>query len=391
MNPAFQTQGKGGGEEAMGPKKSSNQGSPLEQTNLSRRTAPAARWGSTLKILLLAVALPALFLALALLYIILAPFAPSATGKLELTANKLALALIGLSALMALAAGWIILRSTRQAQPQPTLRGTVMNHQAGGPASNSSSAVQEASQRLVAVQESVRREMADYLHGHVQSKLLALSLSLGMCQKMLDQDPAHAYRMLERIQDELQRLQDEDLQQVSRELYPAIVKMGLVPAVRSLVSRFSDMLEIDLTIDQKVFALDAAGGARLPEGQRLGVYRIAEEALNNVLKHANARQVQVSLTCNAPEQLVLSVVDDGRGFDLSSVSTCHGLVMMADYAEAIGGKTQITSSPGRGATVRLTLLLSPTDLPALASRGGGSRTIVVPFRHLTLTFTSFRV
>ena len=71
----------------------------------------------------------------------------------------------------------------------------------------------------------------------------------------------------------------------SRELYPAIVKMGLVPAVRSLVSRFSDMMEIELTIDQKVLALDAAGEARLPEGQRLGVYRIAEEALNNVLKH----------------------------------------------------------------------------------------------------------
>jgi signal transduction histidine kinase len=288
---------------------------------------------------------------------------------MELMVNKLALALIGLSALLALAAGWIILRSTHQAQSQPGLRGTATERQPSEPVLSSTSAVQEASQRLVAVQESVRREMADYLHGHVQSKLLALSLSLGMCQKMLEQDPAHAYRMLERIQDELQRLQDEDLWQVSRELYPAIVKMGLVPAVRSLVSRFSDMMEIDLAIDQKVFALDAASQARLPEGQRLGVYRIAEEALNNVLKHAKARHAQVSLTCDAPDRLVLSVVDDGRGFDPASVATCHGLVMMSDYAEAIGGKTQITSTPGRGTIVRLTLLLSTTDLPARASRG----------------------
>jgi signal transduction histidine kinase len=198
---------------------------------------------------------------------------------------------------------------------------------------------------------------------------MALSLSLGMCQKMLEQDPAHAYRMLERVQEELQKLQDEDLRQVSRELYPAIIKMGLAPAVRSLVSRFSDMMEIDLAIDQKGFALDAPDRARLPEGQRLGVYRIAEEALNNALKHANADQVQVSLTCDSPDRLVLSVVDDGCGFDLGSINTCHGLVMMTDYAEAIGGKTQIISSPGRGTTVRLVLHLSSPDSPALASRG----------------------
>lgn len=295
---------------------------------------------------------------------------------MEIMVNKLSLALIGLSAVLALAAGWIIIRSNHQGQPVP--RGTATGRQPDEPASPPDSPNQEISQRLVAVQESVRREMADYLHGHVQSKLLALSLSLGMCQKMLEQDPAHAYRMLGRIQDELQRLQDEDLRQVSRELYPAIVKMGLAPAVRSLVSRFSDMMEIDLTIDQKVFALDAAGPARLPEGQRLGVYRIAEEALNNVLKHANARQVQVSLTCDSPDRLVLSVVDNGRGFDPSSITACHGLVMMADYAEAIGGKTEITSSPGRGATVRLTLLLSPPGSPALASRGAEAEQLSFP-------------
>jgi signal transduction histidine kinase len=297
---------------------------------------------------------------------------------MELMANKLALALIGLSTLLALAAGCLILRSSRQAQAPIALGEIITGRQPTEPAPSPNSAIQEASQRLVAVQESVRREMADYLHGYVQSKLLALSLSLGMCQKMLDQDPAHAYRMLERIQDELQRLQDEDLRQVSRELYPAIVKMGLVPAVRSLVSRFSDMMEIELTIDQKVLALDAAGEARLPEGQRLGVYRIAEEALNNVLKHANASRVQVSLTCEAPGRLVLSVADDGRGFDLTRISAHHGLVMMSDYAEAIGGKTEIASFPGQGTTVRLSLLLSRPDSPVLASRSADVEQLSFP-------------
>ena len=96
--------------------------------------------------------------------------------------------------------------------------------------------------------------------------------------------------MLERVQSELQKVQDEDLRQVSRELYPAIIKMGLVPAMRSLVSRFSELVDIDLYIDTKFEQLDRDGEAALPEKRRLVAYRIAEEALNNVLKHARGDQ-----------------------------------------------------------------------------------------------------
>lgn len=220
----------------------------------------------------------------------------------------------------------------------------------------------EMSRRLVAAQESVRREMADYLHGHVQSKLLALSLSLGMCRQALDRDPTGASQMLERVQTELQKVQDEDLRQVTGELYPAIIKFGLSPAMRSLVGRFSDSLEIDLNIDPKVGALDLAGEAGIPEKQRLGVYRIAEEALNNVLKHADATKVQVSLEWREPDQLTMSVVDNGRGFDPGRQLASHGLVMMSDYAEAVGGQTEITACPGRGTEVRLVFSLGSWEM-----------------------------
>jgi signal transduction histidine kinase len=215
----------------------------------------------------------------------------------------------------------------------------------------------DISQRLVAVQETVRRDMADYLHGHVQSKLLALSMSLSACRQILARDPAHAYHLLERVQEELQRVQDEDLRQVSRELYPAIIKMGLVPALRSLVSRFSDLLEIELVIDAGTSALDAAGESQLPEKQRLGIYRIAEEALNNALKHARARRVEVVLVCRESQWLTLLISDDGCGFDPRMVPVSQGLIMMSDYAAAIGGQAEINSSVGHGCTVRLALPL----------------------------------
>lgn len=224
---------------------------------------------------------------------------------------------------------------------------------------------QDHSWRLVAAQESVRREMADYLHGHVQSKLLALSLSLGLCQQSLAQDPAAASLMLERVQRELQKVQDEDLRQVSRELYPAIIKMGLVPAMRSLVNRFSDLVEIDLFIDSKFEQLDRDGEAALPEKRRLGVYRIAQEALNNVLKHAQATSVRVRLTYLEPGLLVLSVVDNGGGFDASLPAMSQGLAMMTDYAQALGGRTEIIASPGKGTSVRLVLSLNGVESSAV--------------------------
>ena len=223
---------------------------------------------------------------------------------------------------------------------------------------------QDLSWRLLAAQESVRREMADYLHGHVQSKLLALSLSLGLCQQSLTQDPAAASLMLERVQSELQKVQDEDLRQVSRELYPAIIKMGLVPAMRSLVSRFSELVEIDLFIDTKFEQLDRGGEAALPEKRRLVVYRVAEEALNNVLKHARATSVRVGLIYLEPGMLVLSLVDNGCGFDSSLTSAGQGLAMMTDYPQALGGRTEIVASPGEGTSVRLVLRLNGAESSA---------------------------
>ncbi len=228
---------------------------------------------------------------------------------------------------------------------------------------------QDLSWRLVAAQESVRREMADYLHGHVQSKLLALSLSLGLCQQSLTQDPAAASLMLERVQSELQKVQDEDLRQVSRELYPAIIKMGLVPAIRSLVSRFSELVDIDLIIDTKFDQLDRGGEAALPEKRRLVVYRVAEEALNNVLKQARATSVRVRLIYLEPGLLVLALEDNGCGFDSSLTSVGQGLAMMTDYAQALGGRTEIIASPDEGTSIRLVLRLDGVEssaIPALS-------------------------
>ncbi|MDA0733644.1 MAG: ATP-binding protein [Chloroflexi bacterium] len=271
----------------------------------------------------------------------------------QLLSNNVSLVLATGSILLAMAAAWFIVRA-----PQPAIAAfrDIASTADTSPAFSYSDA-REASQRLVGVHESVRREMADYLHGHVQSKLVALSMSLGICQSMLTREPDQASLLLEQIQGELQKVQDEDIRRVSHELYPAIVKMGLVPAMRSLISRFNESMETDLIIDTDVFTLDAAEDVRLPEKQRMGIYRIAEEALNNVMKHANASHVEVALICNESGILVLSVTDDGCGFDSDDMDDSQGLAMMNDYAKAIGGQTEISSTAKKGTTVSLALPL----------------------------------
>jgi signal transduction histidine kinase len=96
----------------------------------------------------------------------------------------------------------------------------------------------------------------------------------------------------------------------------------------------------------------------LPTEVHVALYRIAQEALNNVVKHARANQVTVSLCCvssdarTAAEGVELCVTDDGRGFDLQNVPPDHlGLGIMRERAEAIGAALEITSAPGAGTRV----------------------------------------
>ena len=157
-------------------------------------------------------------------------------------------------------------------------------------------------------------------------------MSLGVCQSMSTHGPIQASLLLEQIQGELQKVQDDDLRHVSHELYLAIVKMGLVPSMHSLIGRFNESLGTDLIIDADVFTLNTPGDATLPEKQRLGAYRIPTEALNNVLKHSEASHVEVTLICNGSGMMVLSVTDDGCGFDANDMTDSEEMAMMCDYA-----------------------------------------------------------
>ena len=148
----------------------------------------------------------------------------------------------------------------------------------------------------------------------------------------------------------------EEVRRVIRDLRPIYLEdLGLAPAIEMLTRSLNhpNRLEAACTITGEV--------CRLAPERELAVYRIVQEALNNVLKHAQAQRVEVRLRFS--ETLSVSIRDDGVGFampdrvDALTDRGHFGLIGMRERAELIGARLSIHSSPGQGTTVELTSTL----------------------------------
>ena len=199
--------------------------------------------------------------------------------------------------------------------------------------------------RLSEAEERERRRLARELHDQVGQNLTALSLNLKIIQTMLPAETAAARRLLES-----QKLIEEitgQIRSVMAELRPAILDdYGLPAALRWLGEQFSRHTGIPVAVNTT---------DNLPPLSPLAqntLFRIAQEALTNVAKHAQAGQVDVTLAANAAG-IRLTISDNGRGFDRQAAGEPDtdggwGLLIMAERAEAVGGQCRIQSQAGQG-------------------------------------------
>jgi signal transduction histidine kinase len=204
----------------------------------------------------------------------------------------------------------------------------------------------ERSRELSIVEE--RNRLARELHDSVTQKLFGLTLTAEAAATVIDRDQAEAKKQLQRLQG-LTREAMEELRSLIFELRPpAVESEGLATALRKHV----DVLQ---RVHGHELALRIEGDAE-PDGARAGeVLRIAQEALQNALRHADATRVDVSLEAR-DGRLRLAVADDGVGFDPAEPglrSRRLGLTSMEERARALGGTLTIESSPGRGTTIAL--------------------------------------
>jgi signal transduction histidine kinase len=147
----------------------------------------------------------------------------------------------------------------------------------------------------------------------------------------------------------------DNLSALIAELRPAALdEIGLVPALRTLAERKGR--EGTLTVD--VLARLDDGDARLPAETESVLYRLVQEALNNVVKHAGASRAEAVLR-RADGVVEVTVRDDGRGFDPAPANGGFGLTGMRERVELAGGELRIETAPGRGTTVSATIPLQP--------------------------------
>jgi signal transduction histidine kinase len=225
--------------------------------------------------------------------------------------------------------------------------------------------LEQSRQLITTAEENLRREIAELLHGRVQSRLVVAWHRLGQCEKLMATDPAEAKALLVQVREEIDQIREHEVRQASHLLHPSIIQVGLVPAVRSLIQRFSAGFQIALHIDPKLADLDDPAGNRIPEPVRLVAYRVLEEALNNINRHAHASRVDISLAAGADQRLGVVVLDNGRGFDPDKLKHGLGLNTISARVGQYGGMWFISSAPGRGTRVSAFL---PLHSPQEASK-----------------------
>lgn len=214
-------------------------------------------------------------------------------------------------------------------------------------------------ERIAAAEERTRREIAELLHGHVQTRLLVATHRLRECRPLFGTDPDAAEAAIRALAMELDRIREEDVRQASRQLHPSAIVVGLVAALRQLAEGLGPRLDVRVEASDAVTALDDARRNLVREPVRLGVYRFVEEALANVARHAATEGATVRLDVDGSGCLRATVADRGRGFDLTTVRAGVGLRSMRDRIERLGGTLLVESSPA-GTTLTATLPLGST-------------------------------
>jgi PAS domain S-box-containing protein len=225
--------------------------------------------------------------------------------------------------------------------------------------------LERSRQRIVAAQELVRRDIALQLHGSVQNRLIVIIHQLAELERTAPQ--TELAQELASLRQKLADLLDNQVRPISHRLYPSILRRGLIPALQSLSDHLEQSLTIDLKLDKALVRSEKADPHLIPEQVRLAAYRIAEEALTNVVKHTSASLVSVTLSRSPDEWLCLVLRDNGQGFDLAPASGGRGLMMMQDYAAVVGGSCRIESAAeGTKVTVLLPLSTPGAEHPGKA-------------------------
>ena len=206
--------------------------------------------------------------------------------------------------------------------------------------------------RIVQAEEAGRRRLERDIHDGVQQELVALLAKIRRARNQLGRDPAAVDVLLEELQEET-KLALSDLRDFAQGIHPTVLSdRGLAEAIEDRVSRLPANVSLEVA--------EQIRNARFAQAVEGAAYFTVCEGLANAMKHASARRLLVRLGRDG-DDLVLEVTDDGAGFEMRGVKQ-SGLSGLADRIEALGGRFQVTSVPGRGTKLHATLPVRATIL-----------------------------
>jgi signal transduction histidine kinase len=214
--------------------------------------------------------------------------------------------------------------------------------------------------RIAASEERVRREIAEILHGRVQSRLLVIAHRLLEASAAFAAPAAGTAATLDALARELDAIREVDLRRAITQLHPPVINVGLMAALRHLAEELGPRLDVTVTAGAGVEPLDDPARNVVPEPLRLGIYRTVEEALANVARHAGTNTAEVRVDV-ADGRIRTVVSDRGRGYDAATARAGIGLRSMRDRVERLGGTLSVDAAPGRGTAVTLELPLERGD------------------------------
>jgi two-component system, NarL family, sensor histidine kinase FusK len=198
--------------------------------------------------------------------------------------------------------------------------------------------------QIVEAQEAERRHLARELHDEIGQMLTGLRLLLHTALRAPSADAAERLGELQAlVQDLIERVRD-----LARELRPPMLDdLGLLPALEDLFERYTKQTGIQVAFEH------TEGEEPMAPAMETAVYRIVQEALTNVARHAGVREARVWLWTDA-ETVGVQIEDHGCGFDPRHTRGTSGLSGMRERAAALGGQLMLESSPGRGTCIRAT-------------------------------------
>ena len=229
--------------------------------------------------------------------------------------------------------------------------------------------LEQEKERMLEVQEETRKKLARDLHDGPTQSVAAIAMRVNFARRLLEREPASTGDELFKIE-ELARRTTKEIRHMLFTLRPLVLEsQGLAAALEATAEKMKETYNQNVIIEA-----DPRVATELEMGKQAVIFYIAEEAVNNARKHAQAAHIWVRLKMLDKDLALLDIQDDGVGFDVGAVDATYdsrgslGMINMRERAELVNGKLHIDSAEGKGTRIQVAIPLSEEAADRLRSR-----------------------